>query len=259
MSINQIIAPEISNDEFYDIIKKLAAENQCANILEIGSSSGGGSTQAFVDGLMLNNKPGNLFCIEISRPRFEVLKSTYEHLDFVKCYNGSTVSSKEFPDIREIVNFYDNTASSLNSYPLTQILSWLEQYIEYIKNEKVPTDIIERIKYDYKIDYFDIVLIDGSEFSGNIEYEKIKGARIILLDDTNSFKCFEARRKLLLDPMYELLADNQYLRNGYSVFKKRSSPKSNVITAYSNELPVHFFTIDTPSSIGKRVSRILPW
>ena len=82
------------------------------------------------------------------------------------------------------------------------------------------------------------MLIDGSEFTGEAEYAQIKGAKFILLDDTNTFKCYNVRQILLNDPMYELIVDNQALRNGFSVFRQRG-----VHQGISDTLPIHFFTI----------------
>lgn len=65
---------------------------------------------------------------------------------------------------------------------------------------------------------FDLVLIDGSEFTGTAEMNDIYGAKIICLDDINAYKCYEARQRLLNDSAYELLAENRLLRNGFSIF-----------------------------------------
>jgi hypothetical protein len=52
--LNRVIAPEITGDAFYETIRHLAATENLATVLEIGSSSGGGSTEAFVAGLARN-------------------------------------------------------------------------------------------------------------------------------------------------------------------------------------------------------------
>ena len=47
------------------------------------------------------------------------------------------------------------------------------------------------------------------------------GAKIIALDDVNSFKCFSAYKILQSHFGYELVTQNLDLRNGYAVFKKK--------------------------------------
>ena len=59
--LDVIIPAEISGDIFYDLIEALAAKEELSNVLEIGSSAGDGSTQAFVSGLK-RNKYKSSFC-----------------------------------------------------------------------------------------------------------------------------------------------------------------------------------------------------
>lgn len=49
--LNRLIPPEIKNDEFYTAIQELARKENIKTVLEIGSSSGEGSTEALVRGL----------------------------------------------------------------------------------------------------------------------------------------------------------------------------------------------------------------
>ena len=223
--LDKLIAPEIKNDRFYKLIRSLAAKEPLRYVLEIGSSAGGGSTDAFVSGLSRNRGSPKLFCIEVSRPRFGVLQETYKGYPFVHCYNRSTVTVDQFPSPEAVTDFYHNTRSALRKTPLPVVLDWLQQDIRYISDSQVAGGAIGQIKIDHGIDIFDMVLIDGSEFTGSAEYDEIRGAKIILLDDTNSFKTYAVRQALLKDPMYDLIADDQTLRNGYSAFRRRSVPR----------------------------------
>ena len=80
---------------------------------------------------------------------------------------------------------------------------------------------VAHIKAENGIEYFDMVLIDGSEFTGMREYEQVRGARIILLDDTRTFKCWDVRDRLIADGTYELIAENTSVRNGYAAFRRK--------------------------------------
>ena len=58
MSITDIIKPEIKDDELYHYIARVGSTMHLRHILEIGSSSGGGSTEAWVKGIKANpDKP----------------------------------------------------------------------------------------------------------------------------------------------------------------------------------------------------------
>ncbi|MBD1921226.1 FkbM family methyltransferase [Microcoleus sp. FACHB-831] len=218
--LNRLIAPEIKNDEFYAAIHKIARHEDIKTILEIGSSSGQGSTEAFVSGLRENANKPMLFCMEVSKTRFAELQKRYENDFFIKCYNVSSVSIEKFPSESDVIKFYSGTPTGLNSYPLEQVLGWLRQDIEYVKNSGVASDGIKKIKQENNIDFFDVVLIDGSEFTGSVELEEVYGAKFILLDDITTFKNYKTHQRLLADKKYVLQKQNILLRNGYSIFKR---------------------------------------
>ena len=218
--LDRLIPPEIKNDEFYTAIQRIVKEENIKTVLEIGSSSGTGSTEAFVRGIRENPNKPTLFCMEVSKTRFAELQKNYANEQFVKCYNLSSVSLKDFPHENEVIEFYSNIQSNLKSYPLEQVLNWLQQDREYVKNAGVRDKGIQKIKEENNIDLFDAVLIDGSEFTGNAELKQVYGASIIFLDDINTFKNFNNHQRLLIDKSYKLLAQNNAVRNGYSIFKK---------------------------------------
>ena len=80
---------------------------------------------------------------------------------------------------------------------------------------------IHVIKTENQIHHFDMVLIDGSEFTGESELYHTIGARVIALDDVNSHKCFNAFRMLSNHVSYALTHQNLELRNGFAVFERR--------------------------------------
>lgn len=220
-SLDQLIAPEIKEDEFYHWIVSLVSTEPVSTVLEIGSSDGSGSTAAFVEGISKAGGPVQLFCVEVSRVRFAALQARYRHLPFVHCYNGSTVSPAEFPTPEAVAEFYHSHDTTLRRYKLERVLAWLQRDIDYLAGAGLHNDVIGLIKAEHGIERFDAVLIDGSEFTGRLELEKVLGARILFLDDINTFKNFEAHNLLLADPRYELVSENRELRNGYSIFRLR--------------------------------------
>lgn len=221
--LDNIIPPEIKNDAFYNAMYRLAKNEAISTILEIGSSSGDGSTEAFVRGLQENPNRPTLFCMEISKPRFAALQKRYENLALVRCYNVSSIPLASFPQASDVATFMDSTRSNLDMYGKKRVLGWLQQDIEYVKSANVPTNGIEMIKAENDIEYFDIVLIDGSEFTGMAEFKLVYGANYILLDDINTFKNYANYQQLLHDSYYELIEQDKHLRNGYAIFKRKAS------------------------------------
>ena len=222
MSLNSIIAPEILNDEFYEGLVNIAQKPDVKSILEIGSSSGAGSTQALVEGIQSRSDAEHvrLYCMELSRERYIQLFSTYSTIDFLKAYNLSSVSLSDFPSDAEVACFYNSTKTNLNNYTLETVLGWLHQDKKYIHDLGLDFNGIEFIKSANQIEHFDFVLIDGSEFTGERELQYLWGAKYIALDDVNAFKCFSAFVRLSQHYGYKLIRQNLALRNGYAVFAR---------------------------------------
>ena len=66
-ALDHLMAPQMKNDGFYRAIVKVAATPGVKTILEIGASSGQGSTEALVNGALKN--PGGypaIHSIEVS-------------------------------------------------------------------------------------------------------------------------------------------------------------------------------------------------
>lgn len=221
--MNVIIPPEILNDEFHSKLKEYAERKDLKTFLEIGSSSGTGSTDAFVSSIKnrQDRSQVKLFCMEVSRIRFKALANHYAAEDFVRCYNISSVGANELPCQEEVINFYNSTKTTLNNYSIETILAWLQQDVEYIKSSGSDINGIAFIKQANNIRHFDLVLIDGSEFTGERELRYTMGAKVIALDDVNAFKCWNAYQTLLHTTHYELKEHNFYLRNGYAIFERK--------------------------------------
>jgi len=224
-----IIPPEIKNDTFYYYIIDLIANNQdITNILEIGASSGNGSTEALQLGkkkhFMNFNKNINLFSMEVCTERFNLLKDRYIEDKYFFPYNLSSILCNEFPDKQDIINFYNTTKTTLNNYSLNLVLNWYDNDLIYIRENNIEEDGINKIKMTHNItNNFDCVLIDGSEFTGLVELKKIYGAKYILLDDINAYKNYNTHDLLKHDKNYKLLIENYKVRNGFSCFMKITS------------------------------------
>lgn len=230
--LDDLIQPEIKDDSFYDLIKNLIREEKPDKILEIGSSSGEGSTQAFVEGIHETSSNAQLFCLEISKNRYSKLSEKYSKCKFVKCYNYSSVSPTRFLSKEDITLFYKNKKTNLNTYRLETVLSWLDQDIDYIKDNDILEEGIHQIKAENRIMNFDLVLIDGSAFSACAELNEVYGSKNILLDDINDIKNLDNFSRLKKDPYYELKFVDWKTRNGFAYFKRKEW-----------DLSIHFFSI----------------
>lgn len=228
---DKAIPAEVHEDDFYSALQDLASRPDLKSIIEIGSSSGEGSTKALVTGVLGRKNPeeAGIHCLEISAVRFENLRSHYSEYSFVNVHRMSSVGLDSFPSLKELKQFYRKTPSILNHYTFDEVSSWLQKDIEYLRSnlqELSVSDLgenlfgIEFVRHQFNIEDFDLVIIDGGEFLGWAEYLLLKGANWICLDDINSFKCRKAYDELKLDPKYVLYQENWQTRNGWAIFQK---------------------------------------
>jgi hypothetical protein len=189
-------------------------------ILEIGASSGEGSTEALIAGARHNPSKPVIYSIEVSPRRFRALVERHRTVDILRPYNVSSVSLERFSSEDRVREFYEAAGAKLYSVPLRVVLGWLKDDRRTVAENDLSRDGIRMIKAETGIDEFDAVLIDGSEFTGAAELEDVYGSRFILLDDILTFKNLENYRRLANDPMYALLEKSEELRNGYAVFAR---------------------------------------
>lgn len=219
--LNFRISPEIVNDKLSSTIASLAKQDDVKKIIEIGSSSGAGSTRSFIEAIA--GRPDanevHLYCLELSNKRYNALKRYTAQFPFVKCFNLSSVAANEFPSEEEVTNFYRTRNTKLNNVSLQEVLRWRTQDLEYITQSGKDVNGINAIKETYGIENFDLCLIDGSEFTGSAELSHLLGAKYILLDDTESYKCREAFESLASNTDYQLVKHDPFLRNGFAFFK----------------------------------------
>lgn len=222
--LDHLIPPEIKDDRLYAVISKVASTPGVRHMLEIGSSSGAGSTEAFVAGALANPERPVLHCVEVSAARYAALVKRHAGQSFVRCYWASSVGPEGFASAAEVEHFYQTVDSKLQAFSLKRVLEWLEQDVRYLSSHLVATEGIRMIKEQSGIGQFDAVLIDGSGFTAQAELREVYGARFVLLDDICTFKNHANFRTLSEDPTYRLVESAEEPRNGYALFEHVALP-----------------------------------
>src|SRR5690348_12520115 len=90
-TLDDLIPAEITDDAFALLIEDVASTAGVHEILEIGSSTGEGSTAAWVRGALRNPVLPRLHCIEVSVERHAALVKRWSDHPFVHCHNVSSV------------------------------------------------------------------------------------------------------------------------------------------------------------------------
>jgi hypothetical protein len=211
-----MMAPEIHDDEFYYNIVDLMHLVRPKSVIEIGSGSGLGSTQAFIEG-MKGNPDCLMVCMEIDMDRFVDLVKITCGVDGVICLREKFVDeSMSEEEIRRFLE--EHPTMNPAQHGVDTVLGWKAGQDDMLSKVKPCTLIGPESRF---IDSPLVALIDGSPFSGLAEAKKLVklGADYILLDDVNDIKCHDACG-YLESVGYRCTKRNDTLRNGYAIYKK---------------------------------------
>lgn len=212
------IAQVLEGDPLADTLCGLIQDYRPRTILDIGASDGTGSTQIMHEESA--EIGSEIYCIELDPDRFAALKRFASERDRITEYYCASVktglierdmiiqASKQFPNwdawrsvgLQYMLDWYDRTMIVLSMVEITD-------GINYIKNRHGITD-------------FDMVLMDGSPFSGMAELQLVLGSDVIVMDDVNDIKCHEPYHYMMDREDYQLHSQNLQFRNGFAVFKK---------------------------------------
>ena len=115
-----------------------------------------------------------------------------------------------------------NPEHLLQNYGLEAVREWYRCDEEGFRTER-PEGLISDTMEIVRLAYFDLVLIDGSEFTGEEELRLVYGSRWVALDDVRTYKNWQNRETLKADPVYRLWTENLSLRHGFSIFRLRTN------------------------------------
>jgi len=187
--------------EFGNILSNCAGRDDVKTIVEIGAWNGMGSTCCIADGILKASKSCLFMSFEANADMYNQAQTNLnnsKYKDVVKLLHGAIVGVDEFPTFESgamVREWYDSDVRSCQS---------------------------STNYFDSLPDVIDFLFIDGGEYTGYIEYLKLKNrSNIIALDDTTCFKTKRVRAELLLDATFGVLHDSQTDRNGCSVFVRK--------------------------------------
>jgi tetratricopeptide (TPR) repeat protein len=179
---------ESREDEFFRAIRKISEEGAIKAALVVGVAPGRGSIEAILAGVIKNRNNPLVFCINGSIGRLPRNRKRL-HID-----------------------------SSVKWY-------WVSGFVSGRRWEGF-AKTIDRIKDDSRIEFFDLVLVNGSAVTqwlgaaAPLMREQL-GARYVIFDGLDDVCNYKNHSALLRNPDYFLAAHNPGLRNGYSIFEKR--------------------------------------
>ncbi len=183
-------------ESLYNIVKNI----DITNIVDVGTWKGLGTTKCILDGIINSNKKlFNILSIESNKLFLEEAKINLGFLP--KNFNlvhGSLINKEDLYKYR-------------NDPDVNQ--TWLEQDILNINTAPNVFNLLpEKI---------DLLIIDGGEYSGEIEFNMLKDrTTYFFLDDINEFKNRNNRDFILDNPdLFEVLDYNNFYN--YLICKKK--------------------------------------
>lgn len=200
---------QICNDSFSLKIRELAGMVENKTFLEIGTWNGLGSTKQFVDVLKNRNDDYIFYSLECNSDKCKDAQQLYISEKNIKILNEVLFNIQP-------VNFYEIFPQCVNN-PMFQ--EWHRVDIENMKKCDL---FLERQDLP---ELFDVILLDGGEFTTYFEFQLIKNrCKYLLLDDINVAKCTKIVEEIKSEPeKWEILEENKTTRNGFLVCKNLNS------------------------------------
>lgn len=193
---------------------ELSKQDDVARVLEIGTWSGRGSTYCIARGL--RESGGRLISVESSAVQYRRAVSFYRTHDLpVELIHGSSVTPEEFPPLADL-EAMAGPVRDKERWP-----AWYRQDVHAARSAHRPGVLRDLLAHDA---HFDLVYLDGGEFTSYTEFRLVKDrTRYLVLDDCTSgmvVKNVRSRDDLLHDPAWELLYDEPADRNGWCAFRR---------------------------------------
>tara|TARA_R100001230_G_C5689594_1_gene202245 strand:- start:6187 stop:6843 length:657 start_codon:yes stop_codon:yes gene_type:complete len=195
---------QICYDDFSKEIKNYASNSNYKHFLEIGTWNGLGSTAAFSKGFEERNDDYIFYSLECNKDKCIDASKLYTDNDKIHILN-EVIWNEEPKDFYEI--FPQCLTNEMYKH-------WNEVDIINMKKCKLflnRTDLPE---------IFDVILLDGGEFTTYYEFQILKErCKILMLDDVNVDKCKLIVEEIKSDPSWKIIKSDT-VRNGYLIAER---------------------------------------
>lgn len=195
---------QICNDSFSKIISAYASNINYKTFLEIGTWNGLGSTTAFANGFKNRSDDYIFYSLECNKDKCEDAVKLHKSNQNIHILN-EVIWNEEPEDFYQIFP-QCKTDKMYKKWNDIDIIN-MKQCNLFLDRKDIP-------------DTFDIILLDGGEFTTYYEFQLLKNrCKVLMLDDTNTDKC-----KLIVD---EIIADKSWkivcrdnVRNGFLIAER---------------------------------------
>jgi hypothetical protein len=195
---------QIDNDVFSEEIAKYASDLRYKTLLEIGTWNGMGSTKAFAQGFSKRSDDYVFYSLECNQEKNRLAAHLYKFNDRMHILNE--VLWNEEP-----ADFYTVFPQCLSN---RMFKHWND--VDMVNMKRCPL-FLNRPEVPAR---FDVVLLDGGEFTTYYDFQALKGrCKILMLDDVLVDKCKLIVREIESDPSWRILKRGD-TRNGFLIAER---------------------------------------
>jgi len=199
-------------------IQKYAENEEYKTFLEVGTWNGLGTTKVAVDSLQKRQDHGDyvFYSLECNSDKSETARNIYAGVDNVHILNEVLAAPSE-EDIAEM--FPETKSDSIFAEWSNVDNTNIYASRKFMDRPDIP-------------DIFDVIILDGGEFTTYFDYQVIKDrCKVLLLDDTIHNKCKKIVESLRGDPSWRIVVDSRE-GNGCVVAEKIiAAPTHTLVSA----------------------------
>jgi hypothetical protein len=198
--IGQVTLDSELGKKLYDY----AQDDNIKTFLEIGTWNGLGSTKCFIEGFKNRKASFKFYSLECNKEKSDYAKKLYSGIENV--YILDHVLLNKIPS-----DIYDIFPVLLENETMNY---WNKIDFQNMSDKKLFFETTPNLP-----EIFDLILLDGGEFTTWFEYNLIKDkCKILALDDTNTFKCKKIVEELKFSNRWEIINQSDE-RNGIMIWK----------------------------------------
>ena len=186
---------QVHDDCLAEWITRLCEDPENKTFLEVGTWNGLGSTRAFVN--VLKDRDDTVF---------------YS----LECNKEKVAYAQKFHEGVANVHILNEVLVHLTPEQVYDVFPQARDDAEFNRWNTVDITNMKECKLFDACEDFDVVLLDGGEFTTWHEFQKIKNhVKYLLLDDTNTNKCVKIVEEIKDDPdTWKILEHDADARNG---------------------------------------------
>jgi hypothetical protein len=202
---NQNVGQLTLNTIIGNFLYNSALNDEYTNFLEIGTWNGLGSTKCFIEGFKKRTSEYKFYSLECNKDKASYAANLYKNIKNVFILNEVLLN---------------NMPNDINTIFPELLINEQLSYWNKIDFENMKDKPLFLNRLDIPI-FFDIILLDGGEFTTWYEYLLLKDkSKVLILDDCNTNKCKKIVDDIIHSNLWNIIFKSTE-RNGVFACKRK--------------------------------------